>query len=124
MYPYDTTATPPAPIVPLTVFPPPGVRADPIVLNALADTGADHTCLPSQVMYALNLLPNGMVSISGATGSGTCYQYSVDLEFHNRRFPACTVVELPFLTQALLGRDLMNFYRLEFNGPSNYLTVL
>lgn len=124
MYPYDKTKNPPAPIVPLKVLPPPGVLVDPITLLALADTGADYTCLPLEVFYLLNLFPIDRVQVAGVTGSGLFNLYSVDLEFHNQRFPACTVVELPPRFQPLLGRDLMKLYRLEFNGPSEYLAVL
>ncbi len=124
MYPYDTRRTPPAPIVPLKILPPPGVSADPITLAVLADTGADYTCLPQAIFFALNLLPNNMVNVAGVAGSGQFLLYAVDIEFHNRLFPSCTVVELPNGSQPLLGRDIMKAFRLEFNGPSDYLAVL
>ena len=124
MYPYDKQKNPPAPIVPLTIMPPPGVSASPITLAVLADTGADYTCLPQEIFFALNLLPNNVIKVAGVAGSGQFLVYSVDIEFHNRLFPSCTVVELPRGSQSLLGRDIMKAFRLEFNGPSDYLAVL
>lgn len=124
MYPYDKTKNPPAPVVPVKVLPPPGIVVDPITITALADTSADYTCLPLEVFYLLNLFPIDRVQVSGVAGPGLFNVYSVDLEFHNQLFPACTVVEPPIRSQPLLGRDLMKLYRLEFNGPSEYLAVL
>jgi hypothetical protein len=91
----------------------------------LADTGADCTCLPLNILVSLTHLPNGIIDVQGAVGSAQVLNlYSVDIEFHGRLFPACTVVELDQGTQALPGHDIMNAFRLEFNGPSTYLDVL
>ena len=124
MYPYDKTKNPPAPIMPLRVLPPLGIVADPITLTALADTGADFTCLPLEVFYLLNLFPIDRIQVTGVAGAGLFNLFSVDLEFHNQIYKACTVVELPPRSQPLLGRDVMKLYRLEFNGPSEYSAVL
>jgi hypothetical protein len=110
--------------VPIKIFPAPGVQKSPITLLVLADTGADCTCLPLNIFFSLNLLPNGITRVYGVTGSEQVNLYSVDIEFHNRLFPSCSVVELPQGSQAILGRDIMNTFRLEFNGPSSYLGVL
>ncbi len=74
--------------------------------------------------FSLKLLPNNIIKVQGATCSRQVNLYSVDIEFHNRLFPSYTVVELHSGVPALLGRDIMNAFRLEFNGPSNYLAVL
>lgn len=124
MYPYDQQKNPPAPMVQIKVLPRAGVQVNPVTILALADTGADHTCLPANIFFMLNLLPNNTVKVQGATGSGQVNLYSADIEFHNQVFPSCTVAELPSGVPALLGRDIMNAFRLEFNGPSNYLAVL
>jgi hypothetical protein len=124
MYAYNNQKNPAEPIVPITIFPPSGVQKSPITLFILADTGADYTCLPLNIFFSLNHLPNGRIHVQGVIGSGQVNLYSVYIEFHNRLFPSCSVVELPQGAQALLGRDIMNAFRLEFNGPSNYLGVL
>jgi predicted aspartyl protease len=49
MYPYDNQKDPPAPFVPIKILPPPGVMVDPIIIDALVDTGADYTCLPYNI---------------------------------------------------------------------------
>ena len=124
MYAYNNQKNPPEPIVPIKIFPPSGVQKNPITLFVLADTGADYTCLPLNIFSSLNHLPNGTIRVNGVVGSAQVNLYSVDIEFHNRLFPCCSIVELAQGAQAILGRDIMNAYRLEFNGPSNYLDVI
>jgi Retroviral aspartyl protease len=123
MYAYDNQKNPPAPMAPITVFPHPGVQHDPITILALADTGADCTCLPLNILRSLDLLPNYIIRVSGVVGSERVNLYLVDIEFHNQVFSSYRVLELPQDAQAILGRDIMNSFRLEFNGPSRYLSV-
>jgi Retroviral aspartyl protease len=124
MYAYDNQKNPLAPMVPIKIFPPLGVQKNPITILALADTGADCTCLPLNIFFSLNLLPNNTIHVYGVVGSGQANIYSVNVEFHNLLFSSCRVLELPQGAQAILGRDIMNAFRLEFNGPSSYLSIL
>jgi predicted aspartyl protease len=125
MYQYDQSHNPPAPYAPLTIYPPPGVDEEPITVSALVDTGADHTCLPYDYLSSLQLIPNSPAQLETANGAiVSCLLYSVDLEFHQQRFPMITVVEVATGSEALIGRDIIRAFRLELNGPQAYLDIL
>jgi len=49
MYPYDQQRIPSAPLVPIKVLPRAGVQVNPVTILVLADTGEDHTCLPTNI---------------------------------------------------------------------------
>jgi hypothetical protein len=125
MYPYDRSDNPPAPRAPLTIYPPPGVDEEPLTVSALVDTGADCTCLPYDYLESLQLIPNGPTRVETATGAvESSFLYSVDLEFHQRHFPMITVVQVPTGSEAIMGRNVIQAFRLELNGPREYLDIL
>jgi predicted aspartyl protease len=125
MYQYDRSDNPPAPRAPLTIYPPPGVDEEPITVSALVDTGSDCTCLPYDYLASLQLIPNSSARVETANGAVVSRPlYSVDLEFHQQRFPMITVVEVPTGSEALMGRDIIRAFRIELNGPQAYLDIL
>ena len=96
-----------------------------MTVRAIVDTGSDCTFLPYDILASLQCLPNDSCIVEGITGAEELRAlYSVDLEFHQRRFPTFTVVEQPSAAEAIVGRDFIQAFRLEFNGPQSYLAVI
>ena len=86
---------------------------------ALVDTGADQTVLPDKVVEALGLMPFDVVTVSGFSEEPLDRPvYSVRLIV--RDFPP---LHLPVLggwsdPYAILGRDVLNLYRVVLDGPN------
>lgn len=104
---------PPAPLVDMKVQW--NGREEPV--TGILDTGADLTQIPDVVARALRLRRIGDQTSRNADGrSRVLPLYAADLEFEGFRFPSVPVVGSP-LPIALVGRDLLNQLRAEFDGP-------
>ncbi len=101
----------------------------------LLDTGAPYTLLASQYVPKLGIRINSGkygnlygLGFSGAFSSGLAEQ--VTLEFAGRVFhePVAPVTEVPqrfpLPLWGILGRDILNRYRMVFDGPGNTVTVV
>jgi hypothetical protein len=121
---------PPMPIIPLELIKPGRFEAESVVGQAILDTGSDCTLVPipwliqvrAQVAddlrsvvdhRALQIPVGGQVSVA--------IPYEVGLRFDRYRHfvfrvYGCPVEEIGDM--ALVGRDLLNLYRVEFDGPA------
>lgn len=93
-------------------------------LAALADTGADRSVLPQRVVDALGLVSFERETVSGFDGTPVeCPVYSVRLIV--RDLPAIRVNVLGGWRDgyAILGRDVLNLYRVVFDGPNLKLEI-
>ena len=87
-------------------------------MPAQIDTAADRTVLPDHVVQALGLAQMGRIAVGGL-GGGVQYlpTYAVRVAIH--LFPTQTVKVVASSGEpwVLLGRDILNAYRLQLDGP-------
>ncbi len=120
MTPYDEQHyQPPAPVALLTLRTLDGRDLSISKVLALVDTGADVTLLPRWAVEQLGLVPQTDDGIQLAWFDGTVRSAeSVELEalFHGGRFQGrYAVIDQP---HGIVGRNLLNHFRLLFDGPA------
>jgi hypothetical protein len=122
-YSYNGQVTPPAPFVHVTVQPPGGATAV-SELPALLDTAADITVIPAQVADDLHLVPLGEVPIGGFDGRVTWVStFLIQLGLRQFLPRVIRVVASRDEPYVLLGRDVLNGYRLLLDGPQLRLEI-
>lgn len=99
-----------------------------ITLPTLIDTGADMTAIDEQLIAQLRYEPVGTVEVITANGSQERSLYDVVMKFPREPgskehvFVDLRVAGLPRFghdqIQGLLGRDLLKFAKLEYDGPT------
>jgi hypothetical protein len=118
---------PPMPIVPLELIKPGRFEGESVVGQAILDTGSDCTLVPlpwliqvqAQVAdRSLRIPVGGQVTVA--------IPYEVGLRFDRYRHfvfrvYGCPVDEIGDM--ALVGRDLLNLYRVEFDGVAGVFTI-
>lgn len=93
-------------------------------LPALADTGADQTVLPARVIDALGLVPFEFVRVSGFDGVVSDRPvYSVRVIVRDLAPVRVQVIGGWADEYAILGRDVLNLYRVVFDGPNLRLEI-
>lgn len=113
---------PPAPAVLLNLANPiSGVGARDV--PALFDTGADITVVPTRIVHALALPQLDVIPVQGYDGQPVLTPtYSIRLQV--RDFPTLDVeVVGADVTGAILGRDVLNRYFVNLNGPHQSLEL-
>lgn len=116
MWAYDRSVYPPAPFVDIHVSPPlsPALGQP---LRAKLDTAADLSCIPADLIDQLGLLPARTIPAEGYDGvQAVVNTYTVTLELAAARFRHLEVVSIPE-EYALLGRDVLNCFYVQLNGP-------
>jgi hypothetical protein len=122
-YRYVTHLSPPAPFVNVSLQCPTTGRQT-ASLAAQVDTAADRTVLPAQVVAALGLVEVGSFLIEGFGGQVIeLPAYLVAVRIHE--LPPVEVRAVlgerePYI---LLGRDLLNGYRMLLDGPQLALEI-
>jgi predicted aspartyl protease len=125
IFPYNPQHEPPAPFVLVSVYDASlsGVVRD---VPTQVDTGAYRTVLPLQVVEALGLQPGGTAPVGGLDGSvANLPVFEVILVM--KGFPTGHRVEVlasPNEVSVLLGRDILNHYRILLDGPNLRLEIL
>lgn len=122
-YQYQTQLTPPAPFVNI-VLRNPASGAEIRDVPAQLDCAADRTVLPDSIVDALQLPQVGILRL-GAFGGATYTlpTYAVILGVHDlpaRPFKVAAHAEEAWV---LLGRDVINAYRLLLDGPQLALEI-
>jgi hypothetical protein len=122
-YTYLNVLNPPAPFVYVTLSNPLDGREQKDC-PAQVDHGADRTVLPESLVIALGLPRTGTLVVGGL--GGTVHHLSlhaVNLQIHNlvplSVVVACNAGE-PWI---LLGRDVLNSYRVLLDGPGEMLEL-
>ncbi|HEY2785204.1 MAG TPA: hypothetical protein VGJ05_09540 [Fimbriiglobus sp.] len=90
-----------------------------VCLPALIDTGADRTIVPDFVPGRLRATPAGQKPMEGFAGPTVSLPlYWLQLRIHG--LPATDVLVAACQTEPyiLLGRDVLNQYRIVLNGPT------
>jgi predicted aspartyl protease len=122
-YNYNSQLQPPAPFVHVVVRNP----ADGSELQGIPaqiDTGADQTVLPETVVQGLQLPRMGTMLVGGFAGTTiTLPTYAVLLGIHDRPLQPVKVVASAEEKWVLLGRDVLNSFRIVVDGPQLVLEI-
>ncbi len=118
-YAYNRQVTPPAPFVHVTVRPPYDGAAG-VEVPAQLDIGADLTVIPGNLIEALKLVPLDSVSAVGFGGHVLTFPtYMVELCIRGLNPVTIKVIASPDeQPYSLLGRDLLNRFRIILDGPN------
>jgi Aspartyl protease len=104
-------------------------------MNALIDTGASCTCVDPAVIGALALTPTGSTQmLTPSTGSQghTTDQYDANLKIYcSMQQPPLEIPIIPVVASelrvqgidALIGRDVLQYCLLEYNGATGIYTL-
>jgi predicted aspartyl protease len=122
-YGYNRQVDPPGPFVHVTLGRHDGT-GDTAEWPAQLDTGADQTVVPKQAADDLRLDQVGQISIVGFGDRPTDY-FTVLVRLAVRQLPALVLEALagPPGTCVLLGRDVLNQYRIVLDGPQLALEI-
>ncbi len=120
---YSALKQPPAPFVTVTlVHPYTGVEIRDV--NAQIDTGADCTLLPLALVQALSLPRTSEVEVCGVGGTIELMDvYGVQIGLFSLPLLPVEVPAHAGEPWILLGRDILNDYRLVLDGPGLTLEI-
>jgi predicted aspartyl protease len=97
----------------------PGLTAD-----CLVDTGADVSLIPQRLAVELNLAPADAMIVEGFDGERQQLPlFAVDVTVEDIHLTGLEVVAYP-TDHAILGRDVLNRFRLLLDGPAQLLELL
>ena len=124
-FPYSQEYTPAAPVIRVELAALEGGR--PIgPYTALVDTGADGTFVPTQLLEELGTVPIYLKTVRPYLGE-KAYQaeiHRVDLIlFENVRLPGIEVVSDDWGDQIIIGRNVLNKFKIHLNGPDREIQV-
>ncbi len=121
-HPYEIGFNPPAPFVTIEFRNPNGMG--PIEsLRALVDSGSDQTILPPMVAHRLGLISLGRIPIGGYSGRLYLDEYLVQLCIDTFAPLTLNVLAAPPGQPPLVGRDVLNRYRVTLDGPNQRLEI-
>ena len=122
-YRYNSQKQPPAPFVLVTVGNP-LTGAELRDVPAQIDTGADCTLVPSGVVATLGLNYSGSWSVAGVGSKVEEMRlYPASIAIHQLPPQPIEVVAHPGESWVLLGRDVLNGFRLLLDGPGLVLEI-
>lgn len=117
-FPYSPARFPAIPAVTVTLRSPDGTQAIAAVL-AQIDTAADRTLVPLSLLQQLGLSPLRRIT---ARGLGSIAQpvdeYEVDVEIPGVAIVSTKVITHPSEPFVLIGREILNLFRVTFDGPN------
>lgn len=94
---------------------------------AIIDSGAEYTSIPIELVDAFSLEQCGEIEVSGTTGQPEVQGiYEINVEFLGLAFPLqpCIGGTGPITTEfVLIGRDILNDYRVILDGPKLIFTI-
>jgi hypothetical protein len=115
-HPYATSFSPPAPVLSIEIFTPDGPQQR-VSVSAKLDTAADISAIPLNVVNEWGLEPVSEVIVTGYNAeTAVLSTYTVGIELPEARVRHIEVIVVPD-SYALLGRDVLNHFYLNLNGP-------
>lgn len=122
-YRYAKEVSPPAPFVHVTIHSGDGARRSREVL-AQVDPGATRTILPAEIVEELVLEQMEAIAIAGVGGHiSSVPTYLVRVEIRHLAPVEVTAAAHPDEPYVLLGRDVLNHFRLVLDGPRLTLEI-
>ncbi|MFN8440951.1 MAG: hypothetical protein U0175_09290 [Caldilineaceae bacterium] len=122
MWAYNQDEQPPAPFIEIQLrHPEEPTRV--ARLSAKIDTGADISALPAATIAQLGLPVTSKLMVAGYDGVPTAITtYGVILVVEQIRFKIQEIIAISE-PHALLGRDVLNYFYLQLNGPDLNLMI-
>ena len=121
MYSYDAGYQPPAPVLPIQISRPWGTAS--LTVQGFLDSGADMSVIPNAAVRDLNLQP---VSVTSSRGFGGTVEesmvFSASVSLMRKEAEAVRVLAWDE-DYALIGRDLINGWRLTLDGPAQAFSL-
>lgn len=122
MWPYDKTADPPIPAVPIIIHHPVLPNQSQEVIARL-DSAADVSAIPQNTAVQLQLLPNRTIVTEAYDGSqATTRTYVVTIQVAQARFIELEVILIPE-PYVLLGREVLNHFYAHLKGTELLLEL-
>lgn len=123
-FPYSPSRSPEIPAVIVTLRSPDAVQSIPGV-SAHIDTAADRTLIPLSLLQQLGLMPLRQIT---ARGLGSIIQsvdeYELDIEIAGVAIISTKVITHASEPFVLIGRDILNLFRVTFDGPNQVVEFL
>ena len=124
-YRYNSQIDPPGPFVLLSIRRPRSTGLDPQLLPAQVDTAADFTVVPWAEIAQLQLVPVDEILVQGFESDPAEYpRYLVDVAIQGSTdrviVPVLAAQNEPYV---LLGRDVLNCFRIVLDGPNRALDI-
>lgn len=117
-FPYSPARVPPVPAVVVTLLSPDGSRAIPRV-SAHLDTAADQTVVPTALLHQLGLRPVGRLSARGFGGGLHAIDvYDLGIDVFGVGTIPIRALSHPAEPFVLIGRDILNQFRVTVDGPN------
>jgi hypothetical protein len=122
-YSYNRQFEPPAPFVHVALRHP--ETAEELAnVPAQLDCAADRSVVPLRLVEELGLVPMGEVCVAGLGGAPTFLPaFVVLIEIRQLYAVSAKIVAIPDEPYILLGRDVLNLYRLLLDGPQLTLQI-
>jgi predicted aspartyl protease len=121
--PYAEFLNPPAAFVLAKISPTVGTQSSEALLAQL-DTGADRTVVPLEVVEQLSLASSGVALVAGLGGEiEEARLYDVRLAIAGFSPLAVEVLANAGEPWVLLGRDVLNHFRIVLDGPGRRLEI-
>jgi gag-polyprotein putative aspartyl protease len=93
-------------------------------IPAQVDPGADRTVLPTALVPQLGLVQRGSLPLAGFAGEVISYPtYYVDIAIRSLPFVTVRVVAHEGEPYVLLGRDVLNHFRIILDGPQQAVEI-
>jgi hypothetical protein len=120
---YALARTPAIRVVEVVVRHPNGTGSwEPVRLTV--DTGSDQTVLPGDVILRIRAPYKTIVPVTGFGGGGSFYaEYDVELAVASKPPVVLPVLAAPPAGPIVLGRDVLNRYRVVLDGPNLTLEI-
>jgi hypothetical protein len=117
-FPYSPYRYPPVPAVIVTIRSPDGTQAIPEV-SAHLDTAADRTLVPLDLIRRLGLSPRPPLFARGLGSAPVQLDvYDIDIEITGVVIVSTSAITHANEPYVLVGRDLLNLFRVTFDGPN------
>jgi predicted aspartyl protease len=123
-FPYDTDYFPPAPSVEIQLsVPDESFAVGP--LQALVDTGADASIVPTQYIRSLKVQVDNRKYLCSQWGERRLIDtYLLDVGIGGLRLPLVEIVANEWGKEVILGRNVLNKLAVMLDGPKQVLEIL
>jgi hypothetical protein len=122
-YNYNRSVSPPAPFINVRILSRDGLRTS-TSWPAQFDTGADRTVVPLPLIEELNATPDGEFPVMGLGGVKVQLpSFFLSVAVHDKTSIEVEAVASPDEPHILLGRDVLNHFRILLDGPGLVLEI-